>query len=164
MKEAKKKRNPAIALQLSLRFAKEYFKTLCEIKKTRTDIEIQESNELLIIRRALWVSLIIEIGRLFDTFDGYKEVISLKKTPFFKNAPWKDKIDSMHGDATVSKMIKTRKTFTAHLGEDDEGVISVTEICGSKLGNLLDDLDQPLAEFGLWFNSNHRGMNKNFTR
>jgi len=155
MQKTEKKRNPVIALQISLRFTKEYFKKLCEIQKNHTDVEIQESKELLIIWRALWVSLAIEIGKLFDAFDGYKKVISLKKIPFFKNAPWKDKIDSVHGEAIVSKIIKMRKNFTAHLGTNDEGIVSVKEICSSKLEKLLDDLDEPLNAFGRWFSSNH---------
>ena len=155
MNKTNKKRNPAIALQLSLKFAKEYFKKLCEIKKTHTQDEIQESRELLIIWRSLWIALIVEIGRLFDTFDdGYKKVISFKKTSFFKNVEWKDKINSIHGEAIISKIIKNRKTFTAHWSEYDKGIVSVKEICDSNLGELLDKLDEPLNAFGIWFNNN----------
>lgn len=147
-----RKRNPSIALQLSLRFAKEYLRKLCEIQNAHTDDEIQESNDLLIVHRALWTALIIEIGKLFDTFnDRYRKVISLKREAFFQNIPWKDKIDSVRGEMIISKMIRTRKTFTAHWGEDNIRPVSVREVCDSKLEKLLDQLDKPLSEFDLWF-------------
>ena len=67
-------------LKFSLRFAKEYLKTLCEMQKFHNEIEIQESKELTIIQRALWTSLIIEVGRLFDTYKSKsKKVISFKQ-------------------------------------------------------------------------------------
>ncbi|OGG86988.1 hypothetical protein A3B87_03365 [Candidatus Kuenenbacteria bacterium RIFCSPHIGHO2_02_FULL_39_13] len=162
MKKENKVRNPAIILSLSSRFAKEYHKYLCEFQKIHTIDEIQESKELTVIQRAFWTALIIEIGKLFDTYDGNKEVISLKKMPSFENCTWKKKIDSIHGEAVICKIISTRKTFTAHFSEEDEGVISVTEICDSKLGKLLKDLDQPLAEFNYWLRNqgNESGATK----
>ncbi len=116
--------------------------------------EIQESKELTIVQRVFWTALIIEIGKLFDLYDGSKEVISLKKAPIYRNLRWKDKIDSIHGKAIIAKIIKTRNTFTGHFGKIDEGTIPVSEICSSKFSRLLDDLDQPLAEFDNWFRNN----------
>jgi len=145
--KSKKIRNPAIILPLSLRFVKEYYQYLCKFQKTYTIDEIEESKELTIIQRAFWTALIIEIGKLFDTYDGNKKVISLKKIPFFENSTWKKKIDLIHGEAVIGKIIKTRKAFTAHFSQEDEGIISVAEICNSNLGNLLKDLDQLLTEF-----------------
>src|SRR3989344_2035722 len=98
------KRNPQTLLPLSLRFAKEYFNSLCKMQK---DIDpVQESKELTIIHRALWTALIIEVGRLFDTFDQ-KDTISFKKLPHLK-----EKIDKYHGEAIIGKIIETRNTFT----------------------------------------------------
>jgi len=150
MTKDNKLRNPVIILPLSSRFAKEYYKYLCELRKTHTIEEIQESEELTIIQRAFWTALIIEIGKLFDTYSGNKEVISLKKLPSFENCSWKQKIDLIHGEAIIQKIIKTRNTFTAHFGKINKGIVGVTEICNSKLGKLLEDLDHPLAEFNQW--------------
>jgi len=103
------------------------------------------SNNLLIIRRALWIALIIEIGRLFDTYETKNnKVISLKKMDFSKsnNSSVKEIIDNIHAEAIIGKIIKTRKTYTAHLGEEKEKIVSVAEICDSKLGELLSKLDK----------------------
>lgn len=147
-----KKRNPTIALGLSLRFAKEYFEMLCEMRKAYTIEKIEESNKLMIKQRALWTSLIIEIGRLFDTYETKnKKVISFKKINF---PEVKKKIDDIHAEAIIGKIIKTRKTFTAHWGEEKNNPISITELCNSNLGILLKKLDQPLTVFEKWFNNN----------
>jgi hypothetical protein len=144
------KRNPIIILGLSLRFAKEYLEMLCKMQKIHTLDEIQESKKLTIIQRALWTSLIIEIGRLFDTYESKnKQVISFKKINFLK----KD-IDNIHAEAIIGKIIKTRKTFTAHWGEEKNKVVSVAEVCNSNLGILLKKLDKPLVAFEKWFNNN----------
>jgi len=130
-------------LQISLRFAKEYFKILREMQKTHTSEEIQSSKKLTIIQRALWTSLIIEIGRLFDTYETEsKKVISFKK--IFKGTQLENKINSIHGYAIISKILITRKTFTAHIDEQQENIISVAEICNSNLGELLDQLDREI--------------------
>lgn len=150
MENKNKLRNPVVILLLSLRFAREYYDYLCKFRKIHTIDEIQKSKELTIIQRAFWTALIIEIGKLFDTYNGNKKIISLKKLPSFKDCPWKQKIDLAHGGAIIQKIIKTRKTFTAHFGKTDEGVFGVTEICNSKLDKLLDDLGQALAEFNSW--------------
>ena len=154
--KSKKIRNPAIILPLSLRFVKEYYQYLCKLQKTHTIDEIQESKELTIIQRAFWTALIIEIGKLFDTYDGNKKVISLKKISFFENSTWKKKIDLIHGEAVIGNIIKTRKTFTAHFGQEDEGIISVAEICNSNLGKLLENLDQLFTEFNYWLKNRKR--------
>jgi len=143
----KKERNLIIILSLSLRFAKEYYNYLCKLQKNHTIDEIQETKELTIIHRAMWTAFIMEMGKLFDTYDGKKEVISLKKILSSVNSAWKKKIDSIHGEAIIQKIIKTRKTFTAHFGKEDEGVVSAAEICNSKIGKLLEDLDRLFAEF-----------------
>jgi hypothetical protein len=153
MKKDNKVRNPMIILPLSVRFAKEYYKYLCEFQKTHTINEIQESKELIIIQRAFWTALIIEIGKLFDTYSGNKEVISVKKIPSFENCTWKKKIDLIHCEAVIGKIIRTRNTFTAHFSKNDEGIISFVEICNSNLGKLLEDLDQQLNEFDSWLSN-----------
>ena len=140
--EKVKKRNPVIVLQLSLRFAKEYFKMLCEMQKAYTTDAIQESKKLTIIQRALWTSLIIEIARLFDTYEGKnKKVISFKKIGLLK-----EDIDNIHGEAIIGEIINTRKTFTAHWGEEKNKVVTVAEICNSKLEKILNNLDNLLKE------------------
>ncbi len=132
------KRNPAIILPLSLRFAKEYLKTLCEIQKSHNEVEIQESKELTVIHRALWTSLIIEVGRLFDTYRrGNEKVISFKKLNCHKT-----EIDKIFNEDIIQRMITTRKTFTAHLDEKRNDIISVPEICESNLGDLLERLSK----------------------
>ena len=69
-------RKPEIQLPLSVRFAREYLELLCGMRERHTIDEIQESNELTVIHRSLWTSLIIEVGRMFDTYDRKnKEVI-----------------------------------------------------------------------------------------
>ena len=138
-------RNPIITLSISLRHAKEYLGMLCNLREAHTIEEIQESNDLLIKQRALWIALIIEIGRLFDTYEAKnKEVISLKKI----NLPEaKTEIDMIHGNVIIGKIIETRKTFTAHWGKEKNDPISITELCSSNLKSLLDQLDQPLLDY-----------------
>jgi len=131
-------RKPEIQLPLSVRFAKEYLKMLCGMLKKYTNEEIQESNELTIIHRSLWTSLIIEVGRIFDTYDGKnKEVISYKKLGYLK-----DKIDKLHGEAIIGKIIRTRKTFTAHWSKERTNPVLVSEICSSNLIKILEELDK----------------------
>ncbi|MFH1822901.1 MAG: hypothetical protein ABH830_04340 [Patescibacteria group bacterium] len=126
-----KKRNPIITLSLSLRFAKEYFEMLCEMRKKYTLDEIQKSKKLTITQRALWTSLIIEIGRLFDNYESKnKKVISFKKIDIIKND-----IDAIHAEAIIGMIIKTRKTFTAHWGEEKKEVVSVAEVCKFRVIN-----------------------------
>jgi len=152
-----KKRNPVFALQLSLMNAKEFCEKLCEIhlkiEQTSNHFEIErnEWRDSRIFQKALWVALIIEIGRLFDNFreTENKKVISFKKV--FKDSPLKSKIDNIHGSAVISKMIRTRDTFMAHISEEQEDIISVAEICNSNLGKLLDELDAPLSAFVAYF-------------
>lgn len=138
-------RNPIITLSISLRHAKEYLKMLCDLREAHTIEEIQESNDLLIKQRALWIALIIEIGRLFDTYEAKnKEVISLKKIDLPKA---KEEIDRVHGNVIIGRIIETRKTFTAHWGKEKNNPISITEICNSNLKALLDKLEQPLLDY-----------------
>ncbi|TAL49162.1 hypothetical protein EPN83_01310 [Patescibacteria group bacterium] len=128
------KREPDILLPLSLRFAKEYFNALC---KMQTNIEaVQESNELTTTHRALWTALIIEVGRLFDTYNT-KDVISFKKLPHLKNS-----IDRYHGEAIVGRIIDTRNTFTGHFAKEASTVITAPEICNSNLGEILDEMSK----------------------
>lgn len=138
MEKMIEERNHIIALKLSLRFAKEYLKMLYQMQKDNTTDEIQESEKLTIIQRALWTSLIIEIGRLFDTYEtNSKKVISFKKIKSLEND-----INKIHSEAIIGKIINTRKTFTAHWGAKKNKVVSVTEICNSNLGNLLEKLEK----------------------
>ena len=51
-------------------------------------------------------------------------------------------IDNVHGEAIICKIINTRNTFTAHWAEEGSNPIAVTEICNSKLGKLLDELNK----------------------
>lgn len=142
-----KKRDPVITLSISLKCAKEYFEMLCKIREDHTKEEIQESKKLTITQRALWTALIIEIGRLFDEYKS-KKVISFKNIDIIK----KD-IDTIHGQAIIKKIINTRNTFTAHWGEEKKEIVSVTDLCNSNLGILLEKLDQSLVKFEEWFNN-----------
>jgi len=141
----KEQRNPAIFLPLSLRFAKEYLKQFCEMRKKYTDEKIQESKELTIIHRALWTALLVEMRKLFENseFDNH----SLKKTGFFKQEPYKSKVDKIFGDADMNKLLKTAYTFTTHLSKNKEKVYSVSEICNSKLEKLLNELQGSMDIF-----------------
>ncbi len=99
----------------------------------QSDIEnVEDSKELTTIHRALWKALIIEVARLFDT---HNNVISFKKIPSIKT-----KIDKYHSEAIIGKIIKTRNTFTAHFADNAEEITSASEICKSRLRNILDDL------------------------
>ena len=124
--------NPKIVLPLSLRFAKEYLNKLSEMQKNINSV--QESKELTVIHRALWTSLIIEIGRLFDTYDT-KDVVSFKKLAHLKK-----QINKYHGESIVGKIIETRKTFTGHFAKKANTVITAHEICNSNLGQILDEM------------------------
>jgi hypothetical protein len=141
-------RNPITTLSISLRHAKEYLEMLSILRKTHAMEEIQESNDLLVKQRALWIALIIEIGRLFDTYEvKNKEVISLKKIDLPEA---KKEIDKIHGNAIIGKIIETRKTFTAHWGKEKNNPISITELCNSNLKSLLDKLEKPLFDYEDW--------------
>lgn len=125
-------REPENLLPLSVRFAKEYFTELCEMQ---SDIQkVQASKKLGTIHRAIWTSLIIEVGRLFDT---HNDVISFKKIPHLKES-----IDKYHSEAIIGKIIETRKTFTAHFAGTAKEVASAPEICQSRLGEILNDLSK----------------------
>lgn len=131
-------RNPKNVLPLSLRFAKEYFEMLCEMRRAYTEDQIQESKELTICQRALWTALIIEVGRLCDTYHANgKDVISYKKVDHLKSD-----VNKFHGEAIIGKIINTRKTFTAHWSKKKENVVSIAEICSSNLGVLLKQLSE----------------------
>ena len=111
---------------------------LCEMRTKYTDDQIQDSNELVVRHRALWTALIIEVGRLFDTYNvGGKDIISYKKLKHLK-----EQVDKLHGEAIIGKIIKTRKTFTGHWSKKKEKVISAPEICDSNLGELLERLNK----------------------
>ncbi|KKR19579.1 MAG: hypothetical protein UT49_C0001G0055 [Parcubacteria group bacterium GW2011_GWF1_39_37] len=97
-------------------------------------INTQESKELTTVYRALWTALIIEVARLFDT---HHNVISFKKIPKIKA-----EIDKYHSEAIIGKIIETRKTFTAHFADEGKEITSASEICQSKLSEILDDLDK----------------------
>ncbi len=136
------KRNPIISLQFSVRFAKEYLEKLNEMYESHSLEKIQESRNLTIMHKALWVALIIEVGCLFDKYsskNGDKEVISL-----FKIDSLKKEINRIFGERIIQKILNTRNTFTAHKGEKKGEVISVEEIRNSKLKKLLDELDAAL--------------------
>jgi hypothetical protein len=125
------KRKPEIVLPLSIRFAKEY---LTELNKMQNNIEnVQESKKLTIIRRAIWTSLIIEVAKIFDT---HNDTISYKKLGHLK-----EKINKHHSEDIIGKIIETRKTFTAHFASTAKEVTMPSEICKSKLGKILDDLE-----------------------
>jgi hypothetical protein len=161
MEKKSKKRNPVYALQLSLMNAKEFYEKLCEVHlkieetSKRFDINREEWRDPRILQKALWIALIIEIGRLFDDFreTESKKVISFKK--IFKDSPWKGKIDTVYGSAVISKIIETRNTFMAHISEEQKEIISVSEICNSNLNKLLNELDAPLSAFVVHFIDNH---------
>lgn len=158
-KKIKEKRNPAVELEISLHIAKDTFKKLCEISKKvelinkdpRSCIDetsYEEFKNLKTIRRALWTSLIIEIGRLFDNDSkNSKKVISFRAIDFFKEQPFKKTIDSIYGNTIISKIRDTRHTYIAHRGVEKTDVLSADEICRSCLGDLLNKLDEPLKQF-----------------
>jgi len=128
------KRTPEIILPLSLRFAKEYLSALC---KMQSDVDaVQQSKDLTTTYRALWTALIIEVGRLFDTYN-MKDTISFKKLPHLKKH-----IDKYHGEAVIGKIIQTRNTFTGHFALDAKIVISAQEICNSNLGEILEEMSK----------------------
>ncbi|TSC74093.1 MAG: hypothetical protein G01um101433_1106 [Parcubacteria group bacterium Gr01-1014_33] len=83
--------------------------------------------------------------KLFEDsrFDNY----SLRKINFFKQEPHKSKIDRIVGDTVIQKILETAYTFTTHLSKDKNSVYSVAEICNSKLGKLLDELQEPIGAF-----------------
>lgn len=155
MKKDIGKRNPVSQLDISSWSASEFFEKLCEIypkverlAESDDDTDCQKYKELRMFQRALWIALIIEIGRLFDTFEKPdKKVISLKQTEFFRGPVMKKKIDSIFGQAIISRIIHTRKTYTAHISQDKGDVISVPEICDSNLGRLLSEINALVSEF-----------------
>ena len=154
MKDIDKKRKPIHQLDISLWNAKNFYKKLCSISPRVEELnqsistveEEQEIIDLKLTRQALWIALIIEIGRLFDTFEkGRKKVISFKKT---LTAPELiAKINSIHGQSIIGEIIQTRNTYTAHISEDKTEVVSAKEICDSNLEKLLNELDEPLRLF-----------------
>lgn len=97
---------------------------------------VQESKEHTTKYRALWTALIIEVGRLFDTYKS-KDVVSFKKLPNLNEL-----IDRYRGEAVIGKIIETRNTFTGHFAKEARVVISGTEICDSNLGEILNDMSK----------------------
>lgn len=128
------KRNPQTLLPLSLRFAKEYFEALCKMQENIG--AVQESKELTTTYRALWTALIIEVGRLFDTHKT-KDVISFKKVTHLQEL-----VNKYHGEAVIGKIIETRNTFTGHFAKEAKVVITGSEICGSNLGQILEEMSK----------------------
>lgn len=122
-------------LKLSLRFAKEY---LIELDKMQLNIEkVQESKKLSMLHRALWTSLIIEIGKLFDNLsDKNKQVIYFKEIKKIKK-----EVDKLHGQVIIQKIINTRNTFTGHFSRKNNSVLSASNICNSNLKSILNELD-----------------------
>jgi hypothetical protein len=125
-------RKPEILLPLSIGFAREY---LDHLSRMQNDIHnVQGSEELTIIHRALWTALIIEVARLFDT---HHNAVSFKKLPKIKAV-----IDKHHSKAIIGKIIKTRKTFTAHFDPTGKIVVSAQEICNSNLRQILEEMSK----------------------
>lgn len=131
-------RKPENSLPFSVRFAKEYLRMLCEMQEKYSVDKIQESNDLVIVHRALWTSLIIEVGRIFDTYESKdKKVISYKKLEYLKS-----EVDKLHSQAIIGRVLQTRKTFTAHWSRDKSVPISAAEICDSNLEDILNKLSE----------------------
>ncbi len=157
MKKDTGKRNPWIQLDISAWSAKEFFEELCHIylkveeleEKTRYNDAVDEKfRKSRMFQRALWIALIIEIGRLFDTFEKPdKKVISLKQTEFFRNPAVKNKVNAIFGHNIISRIIHTRNTYTAHINENKGDVVSVPEICKSNLGELLKNMHILISQF-----------------
>lgn len=152
-----KKRNPVSALQLSLKNAKDFYKKLFEINlkvnvAQKVNISDEEWKNLLVYQRALWIALIIEIGRIFDVYNK-KPTISFKN--IFLKTKFKQKINLIYGEIIIGKILETRNTFTAHISEETKKIVSVDEICNSNLEKLLDELEDPLTVFTIWFTDNH---------
>lgn len=152
MEKIVKKRNPRNELQISLWRAKKFYKKLCEIsprveelnQSIVTEEEELELEQSMLIRTAFWIALIVEIGRLFDTYDKPgKKVISLKN--FFSDADSIAEINRIHCQAIIGQIIITRNTYTAHLSEDSNIPNSVKSICESSLGTLLDNANALLG-------------------
>jgi len=153
------------ALQFSLNAAKDFHKKLCEltakVDAIQNDDDLllkqdpDEWKETVLLRRAIWIALIIEVGRLFDTYEsGSKKVISFKKV--FRNSSLERTINAIHGEAIIAKILNTRNTFTAHIAEQQNNILSAEEICNSNLPELLNRLDGPLTAFMLWFTQNKK--------
>lgn len=152
MEKIAKKRDQKNELQIALHLAKKFYNKLCEIsprveelnQSAVTEEEDLELERSMLIRTAFWIALIIEIGRLFDTYDKPgKRVISLKN--FFSDPDSIAEIDRIHGQAIIGQIIVTRNTYTAHLSEDLNIPNSVKSICESNLGTLLDNADALLS-------------------
>ncbi len=137
---------PANWLDMSLRFASEYFEELCAMRNKYTKAEIQQSKKLTIMHRSLWTSLIAEIRKLFDNSRDYPNY-SLRKIDFFKQNQYKSIVDTVYGEKIISRIIKTGNTFTLHLSKNKRDILSVSEICDSNLGELLNKLKKPIQDF-----------------
>ncbi len=160
MKNDTGKRNAWIQLDISVWSATEFFEGLSRIypeverlaENTDDDADYQKYKELRTFQRALWIALIIAIGRLFDTFErSDKKVISLKRTGFFvENPEIKKRIDVISGDSIISRIIQTRNNYTAHLNQNEGDVISISEVCNSNIGKLLSEVEILVAEFSAY--------------
>ncbi|MDD5589996.1 MAG: hypothetical protein PHQ47_02380 [Candidatus Portnoybacteria bacterium] len=142
-----KERNASIFLSLSLRFSMEYLEKLCNLKKEHGDDKIQESKELTIFHRVLWTALIVEVRKLFGaSFKRYRNY-SLREIEYFKSEPYKSVINTVYGNQIIQRILTTSNTFTIHLGETKDNVLSVSEICNSNLRDLLEQLRLPIDAF-----------------
>lgn len=163
MEKTNKRRNPVFALQHSLENAQDFYEKLCELTETVNTIQDDDERllkqnpdewkETVLLRKAVWIALIIEVGRIFDTYET-KGVISFKKV--FRDSSLENAINSIHGEAIIGRILDTRNTFTAHIAEKHNNILSADEICNSNLGELLERLESPLTAFALWFTQNKK--------
>lgn len=164
-----KKRNPAYALHFCLSNAKDYFEKLKvlhnrqnELKKQLdsgkyfTDGQDKEWMNMAVYIRAIKSALILEVYKMFDTFSGKNSVISFKSIEFFKLPAIKKEIDSLSGHAIVGDIMKTRKTWTAHMGENIDDIISTEKIVESNLLDIIKKLDEILSIYTIWFVQNQQ--------
>lgn len=163
------KRNPAIALQFVLSNAIEYLNKLNELhgRENRLRIKIEsrisftkEENEkwqdIGLYQRAFRTALILDVGRMFDTYRGVNKVISFKTGEFFKIPVIKKEIDQIHGESIISEILKTRDTWSAHIGDNINDIISTEKICQSNLVQLFKRLKSINTEYTLWFIQNKK--------
>lgn len=139
-------RNASNFLSLSLRFAQEDLEYLKNLYKTHTKTEIQISEELTVVHRSVWTSLVVEVRKLFGkSFKEYKNH-SLKEIAFFQQDPYKQTINGVYGSPIVQSIIGMSNTFTVHLGIEKK-FISAEDICNSDLGAQLEKLKSPIEAY-----------------
>lgn len=165
------KRNSAIVFQVTTSNAIEFFDKLCELherqkvllgkinsRRTLSEEEKTEHQNIGLYQKALRVALVMEIRRMFDTYEKVaKKVISFEKVEFFsKYEEIKNEIDSIRGEAIIAEVISSSNTYFVHINEKIGDIISVERICSSSLKDLLHRLKKLSTTYTLWFTQNQK--------